>query len=213
MWSEIWRDLRLAARTLRGSPMFTLTAVLSLAIGIGGTAVIFGVVDTYLIRPMARHRSIRNGSSRSAASTWMVPGPSTADGFSTFSYPNYQDYLRAADGVSEPGRQPHRRRGGRGRRHKRGARVGRIRHDQLLLGAWDADGARAELRARGHAADRSRRRSPSSAISLWRSQFGGDANIIGRTIQLNGRPFTHRRGRGGGVQRPRHRSDRASGCR
>ena len=49
---EMWRDLRLAVRTLRSSPMFTLTAVLSLAIGIGGTAVIFGVVDTYLIRPV-----------------------------------------------------------------------------------------------------------------------------------------------------------------
>ena len=56
MWSETWRDLRLAARTLRGSPMFTLTAMLSLAIGIGGTAVIFGVVDAYPDSPMARHR-------------------------------------------------------------------------------------------------------------------------------------------------------------
>ena len=25
---------------------------------------------------------------------------------------------------------------------------------------------------------------------LWRSQFGGDPNIIGRTVQLNGRPFS-----------------------
>ena len=51
MGSEIWRDLRLALRTLRGSPVFAVTAVLSLAIGIGGTAIIFGVADAYLIRP------------------------------------------------------------------------------------------------------------------------------------------------------------------
>jgi len=34
MWSETWRDVRLAVRTLSASPMFTLTAVLSLAIGV-----------------------------------------------------------------------------------------------------------------------------------------------------------------------------------
>jgi hypothetical protein len=92
MWQETWRDLRLAARTLRGSPTFTLTAVLSLAIGIGGTAVIFGVADAYLIRPWPGiadpRRLVEIGRVDMDG-----PGPSTADGFSTFSYPNYQNYV------------------------------------------------------------------------------------------------------------------------
>ena len=92
MWSETWRDLRLAARTLRGSLMFTLTAMLSLAIGIGGTAVIFGVVDAYLIRPWP---GIADPERLAEVGRVDMegPGPSTADGFSTFSYPNYRDYL------------------------------------------------------------------------------------------------------------------------
>ena len=105
MWSETWRDLRLAARTLRGSPMFALTAMLSLAIGIGGTAVIFGVVDAYLIRPWPGiadpERLVEVGRVDMEG-----PGPSEADGFSTFSYPNYQDYLERQTRLSGPGRQP-----------------------------------------------------------------------------------------------------------
>ena len=51
MWADTRRDARLAVRTLLATPMFTLTAALSLAIGIGSTAVIFGVADAYVIRP------------------------------------------------------------------------------------------------------------------------------------------------------------------
>jgi putative ABC transport system permease protein len=79
-------------RTLVASPMFTLTAVLSLAIGIGGTTVIFGVADTYLIRPWP---GIADPDQLVEVGRIDMPGPGpyTGDGFSTFSYPNYQDYL------------------------------------------------------------------------------------------------------------------------
>jgi hypothetical protein len=187
MWSEIWRDVRLAVRTLGASPMFTLMAVLSLAIGIGGTAVIFGVADAYLFRPWPGvsdpDRIVEVGRIDMDG-----PGPSTGDGFSTFSYPNYQDYLarqsvfqglaasRTGDAVGVGD----------------GTRANRVSGAYVTTNYFSVLGTRLAL-GRDFVPDDLQLmvRASVAIIShrLWRSQFGGDANIVGRTVQLNGRPF------------------------
>ena len=56
IWPGMWRDIRQdvmhAGRVFRRSPAFTLTAVLTIAMGVGATTAIFTVVRGVLLRPL-----------------------------------------------------------------------------------------------------------------------------------------------------------------
>jgi predicted permease len=52
MWTGVFADVRLAIRSLWRAPAFVLLAVLTLAIGIGSTTAVFGMLNQLLLRPL-----------------------------------------------------------------------------------------------------------------------------------------------------------------
>src|SRR5688572_19879088 len=49
---DFGRDLKLASRSLRRTPVYTMVALLTIALGIGVTTAVFSVVDGVLLRPL-----------------------------------------------------------------------------------------------------------------------------------------------------------------
>ena len=82
MLETLLQDARFALRLLRKSPLFTLTAALSLAIGIGANTTIFSVANALLLRPLpgqvAPDRLVDLGRTQ------------RGEGFDTVSHPFYR---------------------------------------------------------------------------------------------------------------------------
>src|SRR5256885_8368222 len=89
---NLWQDLRYAARTLRNSPGFTLIAIVTLGLGMAVNATVFSVINGMLLRPMPVPHA-----EQLAVLTMTQEG---TPGFQGFSYPDYQDINRQAEGFS-----------------------------------------------------------------------------------------------------------------
>ena len=178
--STLLQDLRYAIRTLAKQPAFTLVALVTLALGIGANTAIFGIVNAVLLRPLPYHEPGRVVLLWSHWTNWTktwVSEPELAD---------YQQQARSLEHVAAFSSTSFNLTGGPG------SEPVRVLAAQVQSGMFAALGA-APIAGRVFTADEDRpghERVVLLAEGLWRSQFGSDPSMVGRTIDLDATPYT-----------------------
>jgi putative ABC transport system permease protein len=175
------QDLRYSLRMLRRNPGFAATAILTLALGIGATTAIFSLVDTLILKPLPFHQADRLVRIRSVIAA-------TGDG-GVASYPDFVDWRardRVFDGMAAFRTDDFTLTGVREPRHLEGAVVSA----QLfpLLDVTPTLG-RGFLPGEDNPAATNGADPVLLSFGLWQREFGSDASVMGRTIQLGDQPF------------------------
>jgi len=174
------QDLRYALRQLAKSPGFTVVALLTLTLGIGGTTVIFTVINGLLLSPPPQ---VRQPDQLVGIFTSDYSGPP----FGGSSLPDALDFAKQSDVLSGLAVYSERRVS-----LSAGAEPMRVLAELVtgdyfrVLGVSPALGR--TLRAEEGVTPGA---DPVAVLSwgLWQRRFGGDSTVIGRTVLLSSHPF------------------------
>lgn len=172
------QDLRYALRQLVKTPAFTITAVLTLALGIGVNAAMFSVIDQVLLRPLPYQSASRIVE--------IGPQPDSGNGFGSVSWPDIKDWRARSHSFQQIGFYS-----------MQFSTVGKNANATLtpklavstnflkLFGVQPMLG-------RGFSADDSKPGRNDVLIlshSTWQKTFHSDRGIIGKTVKINGDPY------------------------
>jgi putative ABC transport system permease protein len=172
-------DMKYAVRILWRSPAFAATAIAALALGIGANTAIFSVVNAVLLQPLSypqpdrlvaleRHFPEGNGDSVSIPkfTTWREQ---------TLVFQAVAAYDFAGPGINLTG----------------GDRPEQVKGIHASASYFEVFGAPVVL-GRVYTAEEDRPGGPQVLVisnGLWRSRYGSDPAIIGKTIELTGEPY------------------------
>ncbi|MGE5205717.1 MAG: ABC transporter permease [Chlamydiota bacterium] len=172
------QDMRYAVRTLRKSPGFAAVAVITLALGIGANTAMFSIVNAVLLRPVPYPEPQRLLKLYSSTAQFHK---------ASVSYPNFLDWQRRSrsfdlmaayrtDSFNLTGQ----------------ANPERVRGEMASSSIFGVLGIRPII-GRTFTDDEDRRGAAPVVVltsSLWKSRFGGDPKVLGRSITLNERLYT-----------------------
>jgi putative ABC transport system permease protein len=177
---ELIRDLRYAVRSLRAAPAFTIVAILSLALGIGANTAIFSIINAVMLKslPVSHPEELvmigRTTRGKEASDLRLNP---------VFTNPLWeairdrQDMFQGAFAF-----------GSTRFNLAAGGEARRVRADWVSGGMFTTLGVRPSVGRTILAAD-DFRGCPGVVVlgdAFWRTEYGGDVNVVGKTITLNG---------------------------
>lgn len=171
------RDLRYAARQLRRSPGFTLTAILTLALGIGANVIVFGVLNAMLLHPLNIPEPDR-----------LMQLANQRPGDDNQSYPDFLDYKVRNSTFSDMAAYRMEAVG-----MSSGATAYKSWGYEVSTNYFDMLGIQPQIGRFFHGNDD---HGPDSAPyivltdALWRNRFNADPRVVGTTVDLNKHPFT-----------------------
>ncbi len=175
----IWQDLRYAARMLAKNPGFTAVAVLTLALGIGANTAIFTVVYGVLLRPLPfpePDRIVQMAEAYKTQSDEMDLTWKQLEHLREFGqlFEHIAGYTDAGYNLST------------------GTQAEHVRGNPVSAEYFQVLGVRPSL-GRDFLPEEDRGDGQHVVIlshSLWKRRFGGDSTAVGKTILLNGDPYT-----------------------
>ena len=174
---SLLQDLRYAARTLLKSPGFTLIAVLTLALGIGANTAIFSVVDAALLRPypfpepdrLVQVHSLAHGQVAAVSPADFLDWQKMTRSFTAIAAMDRANMALSGEGPAEE-----------------------VAGETVTGGFFAVLGVAPAL-GRTFTAEEEATPEQSHAVilgdALWRTRFGADPRIVGRTIRLDGAPW------------------------
>ncbi|MFZ0518110.1 MAG: ABC transporter permease [Acidobacteriaceae bacterium] len=171
------QDLRYAVRQLRKSPGFAITAILTLALGVGANVVVFSVLNTLILRPLnvPHPENLYNIASKQVGSDYQ-------------SYPDYRDYRdrnSTFSGIAAYNMNV--------AAISKGTLVTKSFGFEVSGNYFDVLGVRPTLGRLFHTSDE---HGPNSAPyivlsnNFWHTHFNGTPAIVGRQVDVNGHPYT-----------------------
>jgi predicted permease len=183
-WDAARADLRYALRGLRSSPLLTAAIIATLAIGIGATTAMYGVMRRLLLAPPPQ---VFAPEMVSKVYLHIQPEGDTAFNVQRFQYPFYEqlrDHLTSAEAVAAY--TDERIVAGRGR----DAILARA--TMVSAGFWSTLGVR-PLVGRFFADEETHPVNGARVVVLghayWQRRFGGDRSVIGQTLDVKGLPY------------------------
>jgi len=179
-WSatSLWRDVRYGLRSLRRSPGTVVAGAAALALGIGLTTVMYSVIYGTLIKGVSFEHSAR------IAGIYYADPARENDQIPFADFVHYRKEQRSFEALGAYFIGTANVSGG--------DRPDRVDAARMTAGAFEVTGVRAMLGRAFTPSDNDPAAPPTAVLSyaMWRDQYPADSGAVGKTIRVNGRPYT-----------------------